>query len=112
MHRSSRDTSGPARATVGLAHIIEKVSGRRYGEFLKANIFDRLGMKRTLHDGDASTLIEDRATGTVPGGLHGMKNAPWGDWSTKAGSGSLVSRAEDMARIVRAAVGAALLEPP
>jgi len=93
-----------------LAHIIEKASGRSYGDFLKASIFDRLGMKSTLHDGDASTLIEDRASGTVPAGLHGMKNAPWVEWSTKAGSGSLVSTAEDLARFVRAEFGGTLLK--
>lgn len=31
-----------------LAQIVEKVSGKRFAEFLKANIFDPLGMKRTL----------------------------------------------------------------
>jgi CubicO group peptidase (beta-lactamase class C family) len=94
-----------------LAYIIEKISGRSYGDFLRANIFDRLGMKSTLHDGDASALIEDRASGTLPAGLHGMKNAPWVEWSTKAGSGSLVSTAEDLARFVRAEFGGALLKP-
>ena len=94
-----------------LADIIEKVSGQSYGDFLKANIFDRLGMKSTLHDRDASTLIEDRASGTVPDGLRGMKNAPWVEWSSKTGSGSLVSTTEDLARFVRAEFGGALLKP-
>lgn len=93
-----------------LAHIIEKVSGQSYGDFLKANIFDRLGMKSTLHDRDASMLIEDRASGTVPDGLHGMKNAPWVEWSSKTGSGSLVSTTEDLARFVRAEFGGTLLK--
>ena len=75
-----------------LALIIEKVSGQSYGEYVKASIFDRLGMKSTLHDGDASALIDDRASGTVPDGFRGMKNAPWVDWSSKTGSGSLVPR--------------------
>jgi CubicO group peptidase (beta-lactamase class C family) len=94
-----------------LAYIIERVSGRSYGDFLKVNIFDRLGMKSTLHDGDASALIEDRASGTVPNGLRGMKNAPWVEWSTKTGSGSLVSTSEDLALFVRAEFGGALLKP-
>jgi CubicO group peptidase (beta-lactamase class C family) len=93
-----------------LAYIIERVSGQDYGGFLKANIFDRLGMKDTLHDGDASTLIPDRATGTVPDGLNGMKNAPWVEWSSKTGSGSLVSTSEDLARFVRAEFGGTLLK--
>ena len=94
-----------------LAHIVERVSGQSYGDFVKAAIFDRLGMKSTLHDGDASALIEDRATGTVPDGFHGMKNAPWVDWSSKTGSGSLVSTTEDLARFVRAEFGGTLLKP-
>ncbi|MGH9957958.1 MAG: serine hydrolase domain-containing protein, partial [Pyrinomonadaceae bacterium] len=40
-----------------LAFIIEKVSGKGYGEFLKETIFDPLGMKDTGHDGRARALI-------------------------------------------------------
>jgi CubicO group peptidase (beta-lactamase class C family) len=94
-----------------LTYIIEKVSGQSYGEYLKANISDRLGMKSTVNDGDASALIEDRASGTVPDGFRGVKNAPWVDWSSKTGSGSLVSTTEDLARFVRAEFGGALLKP-
>jgi len=94
-----------------LAYIVEKVSGRSYGDFLKAAIFDRLGMKSTFHDGDASALIEDRASGTVPDGFRGVKNAPSVDWSSKTGSGSLVSTTEDLARFVRAEFGGMLLKP-
>jgi CubicO group peptidase (beta-lactamase class C family) len=94
-----------------LAFIIEKVSGRSYGDFLKASIFDRLGMESTLNDGDASTLIANRASGTVPEGFRGVRNAPWVDWSSKTGSGSLVSTTEDLARFVRAEFGGMLLKP-
>jgi CubicO group peptidase (beta-lactamase class C family) len=94
-----------------LACIVEKVSGRSYGDFLKAAIFDRLGMRSTLHDGDASALIADRASGTVPEGFRGVRNAPWVDWSSKTGSGSLVSTTEDLARLVRAEFGGKLLKP-
>jgi CubicO group peptidase (beta-lactamase class C family) len=94
-----------------LAYVIERVSGQSYGNFLKANIFDRLGMKNSLHDGDASALIADRASGTVPEGFSGMKNAPWVEWSSKTGSGSLVSTADDLARFVRAELGGTLLKP-
>ena len=92
-----------------LAHIIEKASGQSYGDFLKARIFNRLGMKDTLHDDDGTMLIKNRATGTVPHGLHGVRNAPWVEWSTKTGSGSLVSTTEDVVRFVRAEFGGRLL---
>ena len=94
-----------------LALIIEKVSGQRYGDFIKAKIFDRLQMRNTLNDDDSSTLIEHRASGTIPDGFDGVKNAPWVDWSSKTGSGSLVSTAEDLARFVRAEFAGTLLKP-
>ncbi|MGH9959544.1 MAG: serine hydrolase, partial [Pyrinomonadaceae bacterium] len=55
-----------------LAFIIEKVSGKGYGEFLKETIFDPLGMKDTGHDGRARALISNRASGYAPvgQGLH------------------------------------------
>jgi CubicO group peptidase (beta-lactamase class C family) len=93
-----------------LAYVIEKASGQSYGHLLKASIFDPLGMKDTTHDGDAA-LIEHRASGTIPDGLCGVQNAPWIDWSSKTGSGSLVSTTEDMARFVRAEFGGRLLQP-
>jgi CubicO group peptidase (beta-lactamase class C family) len=40
-----------------------------------------------------------------------MKNAPWVDWSSKTGSGSLFSTAEDLALFVRAEYGGGLLKP-
>lgn len=94
-----------------LALIIERVSGQSYGDFLKASIFDPLRMASTLHDGDPAALIADRASGTVPDGFHGVKNAPWVAWSSKTGSGSLVSTTEDLARFVRAELGGRLLKP-
>jgi CubicO group peptidase (beta-lactamase class C family) len=94
-----------------LAYIIEKASGQSYGDFLKANIFDRLDMKDTLHDGDAAALIENRASGTIPYELHGIRNAPWVEWSTTTGAGSLVSTTEDLARFIRAEFGGRLLQP-
>src|SRR2546423_6341480 len=51
-----------------LAYIIEKLSGQTYGEFLKQNIFGPLGLRDTNHDGDASVLIANKASGYVPVG--------------------------------------------
>ena len=41
-----------------LAFIIEKVSGKSYGEFLKENIFNHLNMKDTGHDGTVEYSAE------------------------------------------------------
>ena len=94
-----------------LALIIEKVSGRGYGDFLKANIFERFDLHNTLHDADASVLIPDRASGTVPDGFRDAKNAPWVEWSSGTGSGSLVTTTQDMARFIRAEFAGELLKP-
>jgi len=94
-----------------LALIIETVSGQSYGEFLKANIFDPLGLLSTIHDGDASALIRNRATGMEPQGLRGLKLAPQIDWSIKTGNGSLVTTASDLAKFARAIFEGQLLRP-
>src|SRR6266550_639730 len=85
-----------------LAYIIEKLSGQTYGEFLKQNIFDPLLLRDTNHDGDASVLIANKASGYVPVGTTGVENAPYLDWSIKTGNGSIYSTAEDLLRWDRA----------
>ncbi|MEZ5428087.1 MAG: serine hydrolase domain-containing protein [Pyrinomonadaceae bacterium] len=85
-----------------LAYVIEKVSGKSYGEFLRQNIFDPLGMKDTGHDGDAGRLIRGRASGYVPAGRDGFENAPFLDWTTKTGNGSLYSTVGDLYKFDRA----------
>lgn len=79
-----------------LALILEKVSGQPYGDFLQQNIFAPLGMTHTLHDGRAAGLIPDRASGYVPAGFDGLENAPFLDWSSKTGNGSLVTTVGDL----------------
>ena len=85
-----------------LAFIIEKVSGVSYGEFLKANIFDPLGMNDTAHDGNPNALIPNRASGYVPVGIGDLENAPFIDWSIKTGNGSLYSTVDDLYKWDRA----------
>src|SRR5437763_6894778 len=85
-----------------LAYIIEKLSGQTYGEFLKQNIFDPLGLRDTNHDGDASVLIANKASGYVPVGATSVENAPYLDWSIKTGNGSIYSTVEDLFRWDRA----------
>jgi len=81
-----------------LAFVIEKVSGKTYGEFLQENIFGPAGMTSTGHDGDPATLLTNRATGYVPSGLFDLANAPFLDWSAKTGNGSIYSTVEDLYR--------------
>jgi CubicO group peptidase (beta-lactamase class C family) len=85
-----------------LAFIIEKLSGKSYGEFLKENIFDPAGMKDTGHDGNPAKMIKNRASGYVPVGVSEIDNAPYLDWTIKTGNGSLYSTVEDLYKFDRA----------
>jgi len=85
-----------------LAYIIEKLSGKSYGEFLKENIFAPLDMKDTGHHGDAGALLKNRASGYQPVSVIDIENAPYLDWSIKTGNGSLYSTVEDLYKWDRA----------
>jgi len=85
-----------------LAAVIENISGRSYGEFLKENIFDPLGMQDTAHDGNPAVLIENVASGYAPAGVDGFEKAPYLDWTVKTGNGSITSTVEDLFKWDRA----------
>jgi CubicO group peptidase (beta-lactamase class C family) len=94
-----------------LALILEKVTGQRYGDFMRDSVFAPLGLSSTLHDGDMRRLIPDRASGTEPDGIRGVRFPRYIDWSGRTGSGSLVTTARDLQRFVRALYGGKLLKP-
>jgi CubicO group peptidase (beta-lactamase class C family) len=85
-----------------LAFIVEKVSGQSYGEFLKANIFEPLGMNDTAHDGNPAAILPNRASGYAAVGFGSLENAPFLDWSIKTGNGSLYSTVDDLYKWDRA----------
>lgn len=85
-----------------LAAIIEQVSGMSYGGFLAQNIFRPTGMTATAHDSSAAAIVPGRASGYVPVGATGLANAPFIDWTSKTGNGSLYSTVEDLYRWDRA----------
>ncbi len=85
-----------------LAFIIEKVSAKSYGQFLKENIFDPLGMNDTGHDDNAGKIIKNRASGYSPIGVDRLENTPFLDWTIKTGNGSLYSTVEDLYKWDRA----------
>jgi CubicO group peptidase (beta-lactamase class C family) len=93
-----------------LALLIEKLSGRTYGEFLEAEIFAPLEMTQTAHHGDAARIVHHRATGYTPSGLAQLILAPTIDWSVKTGNGSIYSTAEDLYKLDRALVRRSLLK--
>ncbi len=94
-----------------LALIIEKVSAQSYGDFLAANLLVPLSLASTTHDGDARRVIPNLASGTEPDGLTGVRYVPYQAWSTKVGSGSMVSTAGDLCHFATALFGGRLLQP-
>ena len=84
-----------------LAYIIEKASGEAYGDVLRKNIFEPLGMNDTgePHTGE---IIKNHASGYSPQGMTDLENAPYLDWSIKTGNGSLYSTVEDLYKFDRA----------
>lgn len=79
-----------------LALIIERITGRSYGDFLRTALTEPLGLTATVHEGDPAKILERLAVGTEPEGLAGVRLRPYIAWSTKTGSGSLVSSAQDL----------------
>ena len=94
-----------------LAHIIERVSGQSYGDFLQREILAPLAMAHTGHRGSMATIVAGLADGYAPDGTTGIARAPYLDWTAKTGNGSLYSSAADLIRFVRAAHGDTLLTP-
>ena len=92
-----------------LALILERLVGKGYGDVMRDEVFGPLGLRSTVHDGDMTRLIPDRATGTEPDGVRGVRFPRYIDWSGRTGSGSLVTTAGDLARFVEALFGGRLL---
>ena len=77
-----------------LSYIIEKVSGKAYGDFVKENIFIPLGMKNSgLYKN--SEVLKNVACGyTDNGGT--IENVQYIDMSIPSGAGALYSTVDDM----------------
>jgi CubicO group peptidase (beta-lactamase class C family) len=78
-----------------LGLIIERVSGKSYGEFLQENIFTPLGMKRTGYE-DPRRIIKNRATGyrQLPGDP--VTNVPYAEIFALYAAGGIYSTTEDL----------------
>lgn len=95
-----------------LAAVIERVDGRTYPQFVRAEILAPLGMTRTGFYGErGSFAVEDFAVGAGPSFI-GLPNiAPnWGPTSWLVmGSGGMYSTSDDMTRYYEALAGGRLL---
>ncbi|MDH3493755.1 MAG: beta-lactamase family protein [Acidobacteriota bacterium] len=89
-----------------LARVIEKVSGKRFGQFLKDEVFIPLGMKNSGHfsERDALDKIPNLAKGYVQKGVTDLSPAPVLHWSSKTGHASIYSTAEDLEKFANAAL--------
>jgi D-alanyl-D-alanine carboxypeptidase len=76
-----------------LGHVIEKISGGSYDEYLRKNLLEPLGLKDTGYDWN-TTVISRRASGYKPDG----KLAPYLDMSLPHAAGSLYSTVDDLAK--------------
>lgn len=92
-----------------LGLVIEKVSGKPYGEFLREAFFEPLGMERTRLDSNGD-VIADRAQGYAyrDGAFH---NDALIGMSQPFSSGALLSTADELARWMGALAGGRLLDP-
>jgi CubicO group peptidase (beta-lactamase class C family) len=94
-----------------LAHIIEKLSGLGYGAFLKASIFDPVGMTNTAHRDDLLAVVPKLAPGYAPDGPGRLRVAEIVDWTAKTGNGSIYSTTRDLAKFFYALTGDRILKP-
>ncbi len=95
-----------------LALIIEKVSGLSYGEFLQREIFGPLKLPHTGDRSPMTSIVPGLADGYAPEGTLALQRAPYLDWSSKTGNGSLYSEARDILGFVRAVHRGRLLKGP
>ena len=95
-----------------LGAVIERVSGKTWAAFLKAEIFDKIGMADTAAD-DARDVIPGRASGysLIDGAAGRFRNAEFTDMSVPYAAGALRSTVEDMARWNVALFGGKVLRP-
>ena len=78
-----------------LGLIVKRVSGQSLAEFARRNVFQPLGMTRTLFEEDPSRVIKDRAVG------HYRSDGAWRQWRPSAhlpGGGGLKTCIEDLYR--------------
>ena len=105
----SRGFSESSANWVLLAKIIETVSHRSYGDFLRGEIFEPLGLRNTGHHGNMQQVLANLADGYAPAGYLELERATYIDWSFKTGNGSLYSTVDDLFRWQRALADGSLL---
>lgn len=95
-----------------LGDVIEKVSGKSWADFMKTEVFDKLGMADTAAD-DARDVVPGRASGySLAGGVSGkFRNAEFTDMTVPYAAGALRSSVEDMIHWQVGLYGGKILRP-
>lgn len=94
-----------------LGVVIEKVSGQRYAQFVKANLVDPLGLTSIAVD-DLAEIVPGRAEGydKAPGTLTGFHNATHISLSVASAAGAVRANAVDLAKWHEALLGGRVLK--
>src|SRR5437016_1166644 len=79
-----------------LGYLLEKITGQRYQDFVRDNLFAPLGMTESGYDSRAVTILH-RAAGYSPG-ANGPVNAGYIDMSIPFSAGALYSTTADLWR--------------
>ncbi|ENO83572.1 beta-lactamase [Thauera linaloolentis 47Lol = DSM 12138] len=91
-----------------LGWLIERISGQRYGDFVRDRIFEPLGMQDSGYDSNTA-IIERRAAGYERRRDQPLANAGFVHMSTPHAAGALYSTAEDLLRWAQGLFGGTLL---
>lgn len=92
-----------------LGLLVEKISGRSFGEFLRQNIFAPLGMADTAMD-DNSNILPRRVKGYLPS-TSGLKPANYISMTIPYSAGALYSTTGDLLKWQRGLFGGKVLAP-
>jgi CubicO group peptidase (beta-lactamase class C family) len=92
-----------------LGAIIEKLSGQKYADFLRARIFEPLGMKDSRYE-DIAQITPGRVAGYMRQGTE-WRNADYLSMSQPYSAGALISTVDDLARWNAAVEDGELLKP-
>lgn len=90
-----------------LGYLIEQISGQKYEQFVRENIFKPLGMTDSGYDSNA-TVIPNRASGYSPS-ANGFVNAGYINMTIPLSAGGLYSTVEDLLRWEQSLFGGKLL---
>lgn len=85
-----------------LALVVERVSGQRFADFLKARLFKPLGMKHTVAFEDGRSVVTDRAYGHRLDSAGTVGRADQSTTSAVLGDGGIYTSIDDLAKWDRA----------